>query len=75
MEQAMPFVEVKVFEDELTAHQKANLIEKITDAVTDVTSEKLRDVTWVVLSEVKSGSWGVGGNALGLEDVKKIMNG
>jgi 4-oxalocrotonate tautomerase len=71
----MPLIEVKVFEDELNQRQKADLIEKITDVVTDVTSEKLRDVTWVILSEVKSGSWGVGGNALGLEDVRKIING
>jgi len=71
----MPFVEVKVFEDELSKEQSKELIKKITKAVTDVTSEKLRDVTWVVVSEVKSGNWGVGGNALGLDDVKKIMQG
>lgn len=69
----MPLVEVKVFEQELTNKQTADLIAKITDAVTSVTSEKLRDVTWVVVSEVRSGNWGVGGNALGLDDVKKIM--
>ena len=71
----MPFVEVKLFEDELTQEQSKELIQKITNAVTEVTSEKLRDVTWVVISEVKSGNWGVGGNALGLDDVKKIMTG
>lgn len=41
----------------------------------DVTSEKLRDVTWVIVNEVKSGHWGVGGNALGLEDVRKLISG
>ncbi len=70
----MPFVEVKVFEDELSKDQAKELIQRITDAVTTVTSEKLRDVTWVIVSEVKSGNWGVGGNALGLEDVRKIIN-
>jgi 4-oxalocrotonate tautomerase len=70
----MPFVEVKVFEDELTKDQTKELVRRITDAVTAVTSEKLRDVTWVIVSEVKSGNWGVGGNALGLEDVRKIIN-
>jgi 4-oxalocrotonate tautomerase len=71
----MPFVEVKVFEDELTQEQSKELIQKITNAVTEVTSEKLRDVTWVVINEVKSGNWGGGGNALGLDDVKKIIAG
>ena len=71
----MPLVEVKVFEDELTPEQTKELIQKITDAVTTVTSEKLRDVTWVIVNEVKSGNWGVGGNALGLEDVRKLISG
>jgi 4-oxalocrotonate tautomerase len=71
----MPYVEVKVFEGELTPQQTKEVIEKVTDAMTSVTSDKLRDVTWVVVNEVKSGSWGVGGNALGLEDVRRITNG
>ena len=71
----MPFVEIKVFEDELTSEQSKVLIQKVTDVVTEVTSEKLRGVTWVVINEVKSGNWGVGGNALGLDDVKKIISG
>ena len=62
-----------VFEDELNKEQSEDLISKITDAVLEVTSDNLRDVTWVIIEEVKSGHWGVGGNALGLDDVKKIM--
>ena len=71
----MPLVEVKVFEDELTAEQRTELIQRITDAVMKVTSEKLRDVTWVIINEVRSGNWGVGGKALGLQDVRKIIGG
>ncbi len=69
----MPLIQVKVFENELSEKQSTDLIDKITDAVTEVTSEKLRDVTWVIIDEVKSGHWGVGGNALGLDDVKKLI--
>ena len=71
----MPLIQVKVFEDELNQEQSKDLINKITDAVTEVTSEKLRDMTWVIIDEVKSGLWGVGGNALGLDDVKKLIAG
>jgi 4-oxalocrotonate tautomerase len=53
--------------------QTKDLIQKITDAVTTVTSEKLRDVTWVIINQMKSGNWGVRGKALGLQDVKKII--
>jgi 4-oxalocrotonate tautomerase family enzyme len=71
----MPLVEVKVFKDELPPEQTRALIQKITDAVTSVTSEKLRDVAWVIVSEVPSGNWGTGGAALGLDDVKKLLAG
>ena len=71
----MPLVEVKVFEDELTRDQIRVLIQKITDALTSVTSVKLKGVTWVIVTEVPSGNWGVGGVALGLDDVNKMMAG
>ncbi len=69
----MPLVQVDVFEDELSQEQAKNLINKITDVITEVTSEKLREVTWVIVNEVKDGHWGVGGNALALDDVKKLI--
>jgi 4-oxalocrotonate tautomerase len=69
----MPLITIKVFEDELSSEQSKDLISKVTDAVTVVTSEKLRDVTWVIIDEVKNGHWGVGGNAIGLDDVRKMM--
>jgi 4-oxalocrotonate tautomerase len=59
----MPRVDVKVFKDELSPEQTRALMQKSTDAVTSVTSEQLRAVTWVIVSEVPSGSWGVGGAA------------
>jgi 4-oxalocrotonate tautomerase len=71
----MPLIEVKVFKDELTPHQTRTLMQNITDAVVSVTSEKLRNVTWVIVSEVPSGNWGVGGSAIGLDDVKQMIAG
>jgi len=68
----MPLIQIKVFEDELSQEQSKDLINRITDVVTDVTTDKLRDVTWVIIDEVKSGHWGVGGNAIGLDDVRSI---
>lgn len=71
----MPLVTIKVFEGELTQQQSKALIDKITSAVLDVTSEKLREATWVVIEEVKDGQWGVGGNTLSLQDVKVMIAG
>lgn len=70
----MPLVQIHVFEDELNLEQANEVIYGITDVITEVTSDKLRDVTWVMINEVKSGHWGVGGNTLGLDDVKKLIS-
>lgn len=69
----MPLIQVKTFENELTDAQSEALIARITDVVAEITSDKLRDVTWVVIDQVRDRHWGVGGRALGLEDVKAIM--
>ena len=66
----MPYIEVKVFRDELDTAQSKTLIAKVTEAVVETTSEALRDKTWVVIEEIKDGHWGVGGAALSLADVK-----
>ncbi len=72
---AIPYVSVKVFEEELTPAQTADLISRVTEAVIPFVGEKLRQATWVVVEEVKSGAWGVGGKALGLADVRAIQAG
>lgn len=69
----MPFIEIKVFEDELTEEQARELIQKTTDLMVSYVGESLREATWVVIDEVKSGQWGVGGKALGLKDVRAIQ--
>jgi 4-oxalocrotonate tautomerase len=57
----MPFTTVKVIEGVFTKEQKAQLIEKITEAMIGVEGESMRGLTWVVIEEVKSGDWAIGG--------------
>ncbi len=71
----MPFVQVKLIEGVFTQAQKKEMIEKVTDAMVSVEGETMRPVTWVVVEEVKSGDWGIGGNALTAEAVKKMAAG
>ncbi|MCG6982870.1 MAG: 4-oxalocrotonate tautomerase family protein [Deltaproteobacteria bacterium] len=71
----MPFVEIKVFEDELSEEQKHEMIQKITEVVVSFAGENLRQATWVVVQEVKSGHWGVGGKPLTLNDIRAIQAG
>ncbi len=56
----------------LSADQKSELIRKVTDAIVWVEGEGLRPVTWVILEEVPSGAWGVGGSLVTTEALKKM---
>jgi 4-oxalocrotonate tautomerase len=69
----MPLIQLNVFEGELTPDQTKEVIRRVTEVITTVVSPKLREFTWVVLHEVKSGNWGVGGAPLGLEDIKRVI--
>src|SRR3954453_14622233 len=71
----MPLVQVKLIEGVFSDAQKQEMIHKLTDAMVSIEGEKLRDVTWVVIEEVKSGSWGIGGNALTAGGVKAMAGG
>jgi 4-oxalocrotonate tautomerase len=41
----------------------------------DIEGENMRPVTWVVVEEVGSGDWGVGGTPLHTADVKALAAG
>jgi 4-oxalocrotonate tautomerase len=69
----MPVITVKVFEGELTKEQTAEMISDISEAVISYVGEAVRANTWVLVEEVKSGSWGIGGKALGLADLRQIQ--
>ncbi len=71
----MPLVNVKLIEGVFDDHQKQAIIEKLTDAMVEVEGENMRPVTWVVVEEVKSGDWGIGGQALTTEAVHALAAG
>lgn len=57
----MPLVNVKLYEGRLDENRERELIEQITDAVTRVLGDQVREHTWVVLQEVAPRRWGIGG--------------
>ncbi len=71
----MPLVNVKLIEGVFTPAQKQEMIRKLTDAMVSIEGESLRSVTWVVVEEVKSGDWGIGGQPLTTADVKALAGG
>ena len=71
----MPLINVKLIEDVFSPEQKREIVEKLTDAMVEIEGETMRGVTWVVVEEVASGDWGIGGNALTTDDVKALQAG
>jgi 4-oxalocrotonate tautomerase len=71
----MPFVNVKVIEGVFDAGQKRKIVERLTDAMVEIEGEAMREVTWVVLEEVGSGDWAIGGKPLSTDDVKALAAG
>lgn len=65
----MPLIQVKVIENVFTPAQKKEIITKLTNAMVSIEGESLRPVTWVLIEEVPSGEWGIGGQAMTTEDV------
>ena len=71
----MPLVNVKLIEGVFSDSQKREMVEKLTDAMVSIEGENMREVTWVLIEEVKSGDLGIGGKPLTTEDVKVMAAG
>jgi len=71
----MPLVNVKLITGVFTATQKQEMIRKLTDAMVSIEGENMRQVTWVVVEEVASGDWGIGGHPLTTGAVQALAAG
>jgi 4-oxalocrotonate tautomerase len=68
-------VNVKVIEGVFTLTQKQEIIRKLTDTMVSIEGENMRPVTLVVIEEIKSGDWGIGGNPFTTHDAKALAAG
>jgi 4-oxalocrotonate tautomerase len=66
----MPYVNIKVTREGVTAAQKAALIRGVTDLLVDVL-DKIPATTFVVIDEVEMEDWGVGG--LPVEEYRRSL--
>ena len=71
----MPLITVKLIEGVFDAEEKQEMIEQLTDTMVGIEGENMRGVTWVVVEEIKSGQWGLGGQALTTKAVRSIKEG
>ena len=59
----MPYVNIKITREGVTASQKAELIEGVTNLLTKVMA-KNPATTVVVIDEVDTDNWGIGGESV-----------
>lgn len=59
----MPFVSIRITRDGVTAAQKAQVIKEVTDTLVRVL-HKSPERTHVVIEEIDTDSWGVGGQTV-----------
>ncbi len=59
----MPYINIKITDEQVTAKQKAQLIEKSTQMLVDVL-DKNPATTVVVIDEVNTDNWGIGGEVV-----------
>lgn len=73
--QAMPIIDVKVMEGVLTTDQKQRIARGITDVFADVVGAPVRPATWVLIQDVASGQWTMGGDLVTTDGVKELLRG
>lgn len=71
----MPLITVKLIEGVFTEGQKKQMVGQLTEAMVAIEGESMRSVTWVVIEEVKSGHWAIGGQPLTTADVHALQKG
>ncbi len=71
----MPLIQVSLLEGVFTPKQKQEMITKLTEAMVSIEGEQMRPVTWVLVEELKSGEWGIGGKPITTETVKGLAAG
>lgn len=71
----MPLIQVKLIENVFTPQQKQQMVERLTDAMVSIEGENMRPVTWVIIEDVVSGEWGIGGKPITTDAVKAIAAG
>jgi 4-oxalocrotonate tautomerase len=59
----MPFVNIKITKDGVTAEQKAKLIEGVTTLLVDLLGKNPQS-TVVIIDEVETDNWGIGGETV-----------
>lgn len=59
----MPYINIKITKESATAIQKAKLIKSVTELLADILGKNPKN-TVIVIDEVETDNWGIGGESV-----------
>jgi 4-oxalocrotonate tautomerase len=71
----MPVVNVRLMENVLSPEQKHQIAEQFTDTLVSVIGEPVRELTWVIVDDIRSGQLSIGAKPITTEAVKEMLAG
>jgi 4-oxalocrotonate tautomerase len=71
----MALIQIRLIDGVFTAPQKREMIERLTDAMVEITGEGMRAAILCMVEEIAGGEWGVGGKTLTADDVRALARG
>jgi 4-oxalocrotonate tautomerase len=71
----MPVVNLRVMENVLSPEQKQAIAEQFTDTLASVIGEPVRELTWVIVDDIKTGQLNIGAKPITTEAVKEMLAG
>jgi 4-oxalocrotonate tautomerase len=71
----MPVVNVRVMENVLTPDQKTEMAKQMTETCASVIGEPARELTWVIVDDIASGSLSIGGGPITTEAIQEMLAG
>jgi 4-oxalocrotonate tautomerase len=69
----MTLIEVKLLRRVFTAGQKKDMVAKLTEAMASVGVGEDRSQIWVIIHEVRSGHWALGGERLQAAMLRRLV--
>ena len=71
----MPVVNVRLMENVLSQEQKQDIAEQFTETLVSVIGEPVRELTWVIVDDIRSGQLNIGAKPITTEAVKDMLAG
>lgn len=74
----MPLIQIKVVKGGLSEEKKVEMIKRVSEVAAEIEArpypkEKLLPIVWCIIEEVPTEQWGVGGQTVDLEELKKKL--